>query len=62
MNAFESGDESVRKAHAPRKGGWDSVVTIAGKKAADAANAISEGRGGRANIENCQEGCRATGG
>jgi len=53
--ALDRGDESVGKAHAPRQPCWDSIVTVAGKKAADAADAISEGGGRRARIENCKQ-------
>ena len=61
MNAFDGGDQAVWEAHAPREGGGNSVVAIAGKKAADAADAVAERGGGRACIEDCEERDRMTG-
>lgn len=52
VNAFDGGDQPVRKAHAPGQGGWDAVITVTGKKAADPADPVSEGGSRRARIKN----------
>jgi len=55
VNALDRGDESIGKTHAPGEPGWGSIIAVAGKEAADAADAISEGGGRSACIKNCEE-------
>jgi len=55
VHTFDGGDEAVWEAHAPREGGGNSVVPIAGEQAADAADPIAQRGGGRAGIEDCEE-------
>jgi len=42
---------AVRKAHAPRKSGWDPITAIPGEKAADAPDSVSNGRRRSSQIE-----------
>jgi len=55
VHALDGGDQTVREAHAPGKGGGDSVVAIAGQKATDAADSIAEGGGWRTGVEDCEK-------
>ena len=55
MHAFGGRHQAVREAHAPGKRSGRTVVTVAGDQAADTANAIAEGRGGRGYIEHQQD-------
>jgi len=49
-------NNAVGKAHAPGKIGGSAVVTIAGKKAADTTDGVTERGGGSAGVEELPEG------
>src|SRR5208282_6825377 len=55
VNAVRRGDNSVRKAHAPRQCGRYAVVTVAGEQAAHAPDRITKRGRGRAGVQKLQQ-------
>src|SRR6266849_2337498 len=50
------GNHTVGETHAPRQRGWNAIVAVPGKQAADSSDRVPHARRGRTNIQKEQQG------